>query len=146
MTSLGSLLLVGWGLAVGIVEGKGSGSGSNHAVILIEGEARVLPPNLITTPDFLDVAGAHISPSVVATPDFLDVAGAHGWIQLGNKRTFFLNGCIRPLVILAQFEPVFHQSFEFDLREAHVILRVLIQALNPSIGECDLELTCFGVL
>lgn len=115
MTSLGFLHLVGseWDRAVGIIE---------------EGEARALPP------------------SVVATPDFLDVAGAHGWIQLGNKRTFFLNGCIRPLVILAQFEPVFHQSFEFDLREAHVILRVLIQALNPSIGECDLELTCFGVL
>lgn len=128
MTSLGFLHLVGseWDRAVGIIEGKGSGS--NHAVILIEGEARALPPN------------------VMATPDFLDVAGAHGWIQLGNKRTFFLNGCIRPLVILAQLEPVFHQSFEFDLREAHVILRVLIQALNPSIGECDLELTCFGVL
>ena len=124
MTSLGFLLLVGseWDRAVGIIE---------------EGEARALPP------------------SVVATPDFLDVAGAHGWIQLDNKPTFFLNGlkeakeakgCIRPLVIRAQVEPVFPQSFEFDLREPHIILRVLTQALNPSIGECDLELTCFGVL
>ncbi len=115
LTSLGSSLFAEWDCAVGI----------------IEGEAWALPPSVVATPYFLDVAGTHMS---------------HLWIQRGNKPTFVLNGCITPLAIRAQVGPVFHYSFEFDLRELHIILRVLTRALNKCIGESDLELICFGVL